>query len=97
MPWVILSAGVGYDDFKRQVEIACAAGASGFLAGRSIWRDAVSTHDPARREAATADAARRLRELAAATREHGRPYRPALTGPELIATVPEDWYRHWQR
>ena len=33
VPWVILSAGVGYRDFKRQVGIACAAGASGFLAG----------------------------------------------------------------
>lgn len=97
VPWVILSAGVGYDDFKRQVEIACAAGASGFLAGRSIWRDAVSTHDPARREAAVADAVRRLRELAAVTRERGRPYRPTLSGAELVATVPEDWYRAWQR
>ena len=44
VPWVILSAGVGYADFKRQVEIASAAGGSGFPAGRSIWRDAVSIH-----------------------------------------------------
>jgi tagatose 1,6-diphosphate aldolase len=43
VPWVILSAGVDYPTFKTQVEIACKAGASGYLAGRSIWRDAVST------------------------------------------------------
>src|SRR6266516_2492641 len=42
VPWVILSAGVGYEEFKKQVSIACSAGASGYLAGRSIWRDAVS-------------------------------------------------------
>ncbi len=34
VPWVILSAGVDYDVFLRQVELACKAGASGFLGGR---------------------------------------------------------------
>jgi tagatose 1,6-diphosphate aldolase len=97
VPWVILSAGVGYADFKRQVEIACAAGASGFLAGRSIWRDAVSTHDAERRRHAAVDAAHRLAELASITRAHGRPYQPALESLTLPETVPEDWYRGWHR
>ncbi|MGH7122211.1 MAG: tagatose 1,6-diphosphate aldolase, partial [Acetobacteraceae bacterium] len=56
LPWVILSAGVDYDTFKQQVRIASEAGASGFLAGRSIWRDAAATHDPTRRAAARAEA-----------------------------------------
>jgi tagatose 1,6-diphosphate aldolase len=97
VPWVILSAGVGYDDFKRQVEIASAAGGSGFLAGRSIWRDAVSIHDPERRHLAARQAAGRLAELAAITRAVGRPFRPALEGKDLIAAVPEDWYAAWHR
>jgi tagatose 1,6-diphosphate aldolase len=97
VPWVILSAGVGYDDFKRQVEIASAAGGSGFLAGRSIWRDAVSVHDPERRRLAARQAAARLAELAAITRAVGRPFRPALEGQDLISAVAEDWYAHWQR
>jgi tagatose 1,6-diphosphate aldolase len=42
MPWVILSAGADYPTLKTQVEIACKAGASGYVAGRSIWRDAAS-------------------------------------------------------
>ena len=95
VPWVILSAGVGYQDFRTQVQISCAAGASGFLAGRSIWRDAISMHEPGARKAAAADAARRLAELAAVTREHGRPYAPALEGAALIEAVPEQWYRDW--
>jgi tagatose 1,6-diphosphate aldolase len=97
VPWVILSAGVGYDDFKRQVEIASAAGGSGFLAGRSIWRDAVSVHEPKRRHLAARQAAGRLAELAAITRAAGRPFRPALEGQELIAAVAEDWYIDWHR
>jgi tagatose 1,6-diphosphate aldolase len=95
VPWVILSAGVGYDDFKRQVEIASAAGGSGFLAGRSIWRDAVSIHEPERRRVAARQAAGRLAELAAITRARGRPFRPALEGEDLIGAVAEDWYAGW--
>jgi tagatose 1,6-diphosphate aldolase len=37
-PWVILSAGVDIEEFLVQVEMACAAGASGFLCGRAIWK-----------------------------------------------------------
>ena len=46
VPWVILSAGVGFEDFVTEVELACQAGASGYLGGRSVWRDAVLTADP---------------------------------------------------
>ncbi len=41
LPWVILSAGVGIDEFVKQIEIATAHGASGFLGGRAIWKEAV--------------------------------------------------------
>ena len=43
LPWVLLSAGVDFDSFKKQVEIACKAGASGFLAGRALWQEGVQT------------------------------------------------------
>lgn len=36
-PWVILSGGVGFNEFAERVKIACKAGASGFLGGRAIW------------------------------------------------------------
>jgi tagatose-1,6-bisphosphate aldolase len=97
VPWVILSAGVGYESFKTQVEIACSAGASGFLAGRSIWRDAASTHEPQARKKAAQDAVRRLAELATVTRKHGRAYKPELQGKDLVKAFPEFWYESWQR
>ncbi|MGL4240827.1 MAG: tagatose 1,6-diphosphate aldolase [Beijerinckiaceae bacterium] len=36
-PWVMLSAGAGMDEFRKVLEHAYAAGASGYLAGRAIW------------------------------------------------------------
>ena len=51
MPWVILSAGVSINEFLAQVELATEAGASGFLCGRAIWKDAVPLYpDVARME-----------------------------------------------
>jgi tagatose 1,6-diphosphate aldolase len=44
VPWVILSAGVGIEEFIVNVELACAAGCSGFLCGRAIWKDAVTLY-----------------------------------------------------
>ncbi len=43
-PWVILSAGVDIEEFLIQVQLATEAGASGFLCGRAIWKDAVSLY-----------------------------------------------------
>jgi tagatose 1,6-diphosphate aldolase len=96
-PWMLLSAGVGYEAFKTQVEIACCAGASGFMAGRSIWRDAASTHDRKKRELAAKGAVNRLSELAAVTRRHGRPFVPKLEGKDLARVFPEFWYANWHR
>jgi tagatose-1,6-bisphosphate aldolase len=95
VPWAILSAGVGYPDFKTQVAIACTAGASGYLAGRSIWRDAVSTHDLVKREAAVARARARLDELNAITRANGRPYVVAASLPDVIEKMPDGWFTTW--
>lgn len=51
LPWVILSAGVNIEEFLIQVELATEAGASGFLCGRAIWKDAVPLYpDVARME-----------------------------------------------
>ena len=48
IPWVLLSGGAAPDKFERVLDFAYAAGASGFLAGRTIWLDAVVKHFPDR-------------------------------------------------
>lgn len=44
VPWVLLSAGVGPREFALNLELAFAAGASGFLAGRAVWLDALDAY-----------------------------------------------------
>ncbi|WP_309127093.1 aldolase [Microbacterium sp.] len=60
-PWVVLSSGVAADDFPRAVEIACKAGASGFLAGRAVWRACIGASDV--ETALETDAVPRLQRL----------------------------------
>jgi sulfofructosephosphate aldolase len=44
-PWVVLSSGVTQEVFPRAVELAVAEGASGFLAGRAVWRSCIGAAD----------------------------------------------------
>lgn len=60
-PWVVLSSGVAPDQFPRAVEWACREGASGFLAGRAVWRGVIGRADI--ETALRQDAVPRLRRL----------------------------------
>jgi len=60
-PWVVLSSGVAPDDFPLAVEWACKEGASGFLAGRAVWRNVIGSKDI--HQALAQDAANRLNRL----------------------------------
>lgn len=66
-PWALLSAGVDFDTYCAQVEVACRAGASGFIAGRAVWGDAcgIANRDQRRAWLSTVGRARmdRLNEL----------------------------------
>ncbi len=44
-PWVVLSSGVPQDVFPAAVALACAEGASGFLAGRAVWAACIGAAD----------------------------------------------------
>lgn len=44
-PWVVLSSGVAPDHFPTAVGWACKGGASGFLAGRAVWRGVIGSTD----------------------------------------------------
>lgn len=96
-PWILLSAGVTFDEFARQVKLACQAGASGFLGGRAVWEEAMHMPDGAERRkwlaSVGADRMRRLHDLAD---EFGQPWwkKWAVTPGELTQTGP-DWYRRY--
>jgi sulfofructosephosphate aldolase len=63
VPWALLSAGVDHATFVEQLEAALAAGASGFIAGRSIWKESVGMDVEQRRAFLRGEARRRLAEL----------------------------------
>jgi tagatose 1,6-diphosphate aldolase len=42
-PWALLSSGDPFDVFKTQLQIACEAGCSGFMAGRAVWSEIATT------------------------------------------------------
>jgi tagatose 1,6-diphosphate aldolase len=48
IPWVLLSGDAAPEKFERMLEFAFAAGAGGFLAGRTIWLNAVLKNFPDR-------------------------------------------------
>jgi tagatose 1,6-diphosphate aldolase len=48
IPWVLLSGGAAPEKFERVLDYAYAAGAGGFLAGRTIWLEAIRKHFPNR-------------------------------------------------
>jgi tagatose 1,6-diphosphate aldolase len=70
VPWALLSAGTRFDVFERDLEIACRAGASGFVAGTAVWQEALEIRDTRRREGFLAEVGAgrldRLRHIALA-------------------------------
>lgn len=65
VPWAVLSAGVNHSTFLGQVEIAMMNGASGVIAGRSLWKDCISLDRDVQREKLKTVAVSRLREIQA--------------------------------
>ena len=63
-PWVVLSSGVPPERFPEAVALSREGGASGFLAGRAIWIDAIPAPDT--QVFLETTSAERLRSLAAA-------------------------------
>jgi tagatose 1,6-diphosphate aldolase len=72
VPWAVLSAGVDHTTFLGQVEIAMANGASGVIAGRSLWKDCISLDRAVQRQRLKTIAVPRLREIQAVIARHRR-------------------------
>lgn len=65
VPWAVLSAGVDHETFTTTLREALAGGASGFIAGRSLWKEAALLEPPERRSFLLGEGRRRLAELIA--------------------------------
>ena len=75
-PWAVLSAGVPFDQFTGIIKIAAdEGGASGFIAGRSVWREVVSLAGRDREEFLTTVARPRLDRLVEVASRYARPWR----------------------
>lgn len=97
IPWVILSAGVDFELFYKQVEIACQAGASGFLGGRAIWQEAMNIDDARERvRYLSTVGADRLKKLAEIANKYAVPWykKLGLTAGELV-DITEGWHQQY--
>ena len=73
VPWAVLSAGVDHTTFLDQVEIAMRNGASGVIAGRSLWKDCIALERTVTRKRLQEVAVPRLREIQAVIARHFSP------------------------
>jgi tagatose 1,6-diphosphate aldolase len=90
VPWVLLSAGVDYATFYRQLKVACENGASGMLCGRAIWKEGVGVSSSERSYFLHTTATQRLQGLGHLVRALARPFTdfyPSHEGNDL-----ENWY-----
>jgi tagatose 1,6-diphosphate aldolase len=88
-PWVLLGGGAAYEAFAEQVEIACRAGASGYIVGRTAWEGAVTPDPDERRRWLAEVGAPRLSAVRQRAAALARPFTSRM--PELAGYAP-DWY-----
>ena len=90
-PWVLLSAGGTPSRFEQALRYACRAGASGFLAGRAVWWDALAAYPDADkvRQALRQQALPYLSRLRQIVADEGRPWHaaPAFDGVQAEGQV----------
>jgi tagatose 1,6-diphosphate aldolase len=95
-PWVLLSAGVDFPDYQRQVAMALEAGASGVLGGRAFWKEYFLQDGQAAREKfARAEAVSRVRQVDELVKKQGAPWyaRYGLKMEQLQSIrVTENWH-----
>jgi tagatose-1,6-bisphosphate aldolase len=94
IPWVILSAGVDDATFEAQTEVACRAGASGVLVGRSVWGGGVTLPSAERDAWLATEGVARMQRLVDIVEREGKPWRER--SPLRTQVEPgESWYRDY--
>jgi tagatose 1,6-diphosphate aldolase len=86
-PWVLLGGGGAPEVFARDLRIACAAGASGFIAGRTLWTGIIGDDLEAETwlRRVGVPLLHSLRDIAQA----GRPWRERIGA---VDAPPRDWF-----
>jgi tagatose-1,6-bisphosphate aldolase len=90
VPWVLLGGGADAEILIGQIEEACAAGASGFVVGRTLFDPGLVADAEASVRALREQSVPMFARMAAAARRHARPWRErvgAIAAPKL------GWYR----
>ena len=90
-PWVLLSAGVNFETFEQQARVAFQAGASGFLAGRAIWKECIPMSAEQRAQFLAQTATERVHRLSALAAEYARPWTDFYAPPR----ADEGWFTHY--
>jgi len=90
-PWVLLSATVSYEDYLRQVAIACQQGASGVAVGRAVWKEAPLLKGQERADFLLQTARHRMERVTALCDALARPW----TTYYQAAPPPADWYKSY--
>ncbi|GIK38386.1 MAG: tagatose 1,6-diphosphate aldolase [Chloroflexota bacterium] len=91
IPWTLLSAGESFEVFKQQLQVACRAGCSGFVGGRSIWQEAARLTDAAQADFLSSTARRRFLELQQVALAEGTPW----TRHFIPEQVDEYWFQQY--
>ena len=74
-PWAVLSAGVPFEEFTQVLQIAFdEGGASGFIAGRSVWRESLPLQGAERKTFLDTIAKPRLESLIEVASKRARPW-----------------------
>lgn len=91
-PWVLLSAGVDFETYLRQVTIACQSGASGVMAGRAVWKEAVELKGEDGNIFLRGEARRRMAKLTDVCNALGKSWRDYYPPQE----AEDEWYRAYR-
>ena len=74
-PWVLLSSGVTFEQYRAQLEVAFDSGCSGFTGGRAIWRPASDASPMLQGEVIAGLVSERFAELRALAVAKAKPWR----------------------
>jgi tagatose 1,6-diphosphate aldolase len=91
IPWIVLSAGVDYETYVRQVVVACQSGASGVAVGRAVWKEATALEGDERTSFLRDVVRDRMARITALCEALARPWSDVWAPPQVSTS----WYREY--